>query len=84
MFQDIQHFQQLSEGHFQQLAVGQAGLGHHVGFKIPGAGNAHAKKAGKKFDEKNCFPHKTWYESAPVIACESRLRLRRCCVPLAD
>lgn len=82
MFQDIQHFQQLSEGHFQQLAVGQAGLGHHVGFKIPGAGRA--KKAGKKFDEKNCFPHKTWYESAPVIACESRLRLRRCCVPLAD
>ena len=76
MFQDIQHFQQLAQGHFQQLEIGQAGLGHHVGFKIPGAGMAQ-KKAGK-FDEKKCYPHKTWYESSPAF--ESRLRLRRCTV----
>lgn len=58
MFQDIQHLQQLTESHFQQLGQGQAGLGHHVGFKIPGAGKAKAK--AKKFDEKNCYEHKTW------------------------
>ena len=48
MFQDIQHFQSLH---------GQAGLGHHVGFKIP---IPHGHHHRKHHHGGNCYPHKSW------------------------
>ena len=63
MFSDIQHFQELH---------GQAGLGHHVGFKIP---IPHGHHHRKHHHGGNCYPHKSWCASC---------RVQNLCTPFPD